>query len=163
MKFCRWDLFEYKGELSEEMSVELAYERAMKTWARWIEKYVDVQKTKVFFRSISAEHKMRQYNQWCYNITQPMMDESYVSVYPKSLIQIIEKLIIGMSKPKINYLNITKLSEYRIDAHPSVYRSMNWKNITQNFQSALSYADCSHWCLPGLPDTWNRLLYASLF
>ncbi|KAG6505065.1 hypothetical protein ZIOFF_037413 [Zingiber officinale] len=24
------------------------------------------------------------------------------------------------------------------------------------------FADCSHWCLPGLPDTWNELLFASL-
>lgn len=22
--------------------------------------------------------------------------------------------------------------------------------------------DCSHWCLPGVPDTWNELLYAHL-
>ncbi|KAK9922706.1 hypothetical protein M0R45_031158 [Rubus argutus] len=26
-----------------------------------------------------------------------------------------------------------------------------------------SSTDCSHWCLPGLPDTWNDLLYAALF
>ncbi|KAL2925036.1 Protein trichome birefringence-like 42 [Bienertia sinuspersici] len=158
-----WDLFEYKGELIEEMSLELAYERAMKTWANWIQKNVDPQKTTVFFRSISAEHKSRQYNQWCYNLTKPIMDESYVSVYPKTLIDIIENIIAKMSNPTVNYLNITKLSEYRIDAHPSVYRSMNWRNITKKFENVLSYADCSHWCLPGLPDTWNRLLYAYLF
>ncbi|KAJ6690149.1 hypothetical protein OIU85_006430 [Salix viminalis] len=21
------------------------------------------------------------------------------------------------------------------------------------------YSDCIHWCVPGLPDTWNELLY----
>ncbi|MCE7766848.1 hypothetical protein GQL56_29935, partial [Pseudomonas putida] len=24
-------------------------------------------------------------------------------------------------------------------------------------------ADCTHWCLPGLPDTWNQLFYTALF
>ncbi|KMT08217.1 hypothetical protein BVRB_6g142350 [Beta vulgaris subsp. vulgaris] len=162
-KFKSWDLFSYKGELTEEMPIELAYERAMKTWATWLENNVNPQKTTVFFRSISAEHKSRQYDQWCYNITKPMKSESYVSVYPNSLVDVIESLVKVMNKPKVNYLNVTKLSEYRIDAHPSVYRSMNWKNITQKFEDVLGYADCSHWCLPGLPDTWNRLLFASLF
>jgi hypothetical protein len=22
--------------------------------------------------------------------------------------------------------------------------------------------DCSHWCLPGIPDSWNELLYSTL-
>ncbi|CAO2814530.1 unnamed protein product [Amaranthus hypochondriacus] len=163
-KIKPWDLFEYKGNLTKEMPIELAFKRGMKTWAKWTVKNIDPNKTSVVFRSISAEHKMRQYNQWCYNVTQPMKDdESYVSVYPKSLIQIIENMINEIRKPKIKYLNITELSEYRIDAHPSVYRSIHWKNIAHNFESVLRYADCSHWCLPGLPDTWNRLLYASLF
>ncbi|XP_021753692.1 protein PMR5-like [Chenopodium quinoa] len=161
-KMKSWDLFEYKGELTEEMPLELAYERAMRTWATWIENNVDSTKT-VYFRSISAEHKSRQYNQWCYNVTKPIIDESYVSVYPESLVDTIETMINGMNNPKVNYLNITKLSSYRMDAHPSVYRSMDWKNITKKFENVLGYADCSHWCLPGLPDTWNRLLYTSLF
>lgn len=136
----------------------------MKTWAKWIKKNVDPKKTTVFFRSISAEHKMRQYNEWCYNVTQIMPEESYVSVYPKSLLNTIESLIAKMSKPQVNYLNITKLSEYRIDAHPSVFRSKDWKNIVaKDYDNKISnYADCSHWCLPGVPDTWNRLLYASI-
>ncbi|ONM61048.1 Protein ESKIMO 1 [Zea mays] len=25
-----------------------------------------------------------------------------------------------------------------------------------------TYADCIHWCLPGLPDTWNHFLYAHI-
>ncbi|XP_021842452.2 protein trichome birefringence-like 40 [Spinacia oleracea] len=162
-KLKSWDLFEYKGELMEEMPMELAYERAMRTWATWMENNVDKEKTTVYFRSISAEHKTRHNDQWCYNVTKPMADESYVSVYPKSLVDIIESTVNAISKPKVNYLNITKLSEYRIDAHPSVYRSMDWKNITQKIENVLGYADCSHWCLPGLPDTWNRLLYVSLF
>ncbi|GMH11088.1 hypothetical protein Nepgr_012929 [Nepenthes gracilis] len=159
-KFKAWDLLQYEGRLVEEMQIELAYERALKTWATWINNNVDTAKTTVFYRSISPEHKAKH---WCYNSTQPIMDESYESLYPRSMTEVTERQIGGM-KNSVRYLNITKLSGYRRDAHPSVYRSMRWKIITSKYQRLLkSNCDCSHWCLPGLPDTWNRLLYASLF
>ncbi|KAF9596948.1 hypothetical protein IFM89_014592 [Coptis chinensis] len=44
--------------------------------------------------------------------------------------------------------------EFRKDGHPSNYRE---PGIT-----VLSIQDCSHWCLPGVPDTWDELLYAHL-
>ncbi|XP_021753687.1 protein trichome birefringence-like 40 [Chenopodium quinoa] len=161
-KFQKWDLLQYKGQLYNAMSVEQAYERGMKTWAKWVRKYVNPKKTTVFFRSISAQHNGRK---GCYNATQPTMDESLVNHFPRSLIDVIEKVIKGMTKSQVKYLNITKLSEYRIDSHPSVYRSSwKWKIYITKYKKMIpSFADCSHWCLPGLPDTWNRLLYASLF
>lgn len=160
----RWDLLEYEGKLIEDMPLEVAYERGMRTWRTWIEKNVDPKKTSVFFRSISTEHKTRSHDQWCYNKTQPIKDVSYKSYYPKPFVDTIERLIKEMSKLKVRYLNISKLSEYRIDAHPSMYRFQDWKNLTKLYEDNLpSYADCSHWCLPGVPDTWNRLLYVSLF
>ncbi|KAL9243764.1 hypothetical protein vseg_017614 [Gypsophila vaccaria] len=155
-----WDVFQYKGKVMEHMPIELAYKRGMKTWAKWAEKNVDPKKTTVFFRSVSPEHKR---DQWCYNVTQPIMDESYKPLFPKSLIDIIEGIVKGINKLQVKYLNITKLSSYRKDAHPSVYRDSRWMNNTNDMRFAESYADCSHWCLPGLPDTWNRLLYVSLF
>ncbi|KAK9689896.1 hypothetical protein RND81_09G089100 [Saponaria officinalis] len=160
-KFKAWDLLQYKRNLTEEMPIELAYERGMKTWAKWVEKNINPRKTIVFYRSISPEHKREH---WCYNVTQPIKDESYKSLFPKSLINIIEKIIKKMkNKLQVKYLNITKLSSYRRDAHPSVYRSVKLKNYTSKYVDIESYADCSHWCLPGVPDTWNMLLYASLF
>ncbi|KAL2937049.1 Protein trichome birefringence, partial [Bienertia sinuspersici] len=150
-KLKAWDLFQYKGQLFEDMPIEKAYDRAMKTWTKWVQKKVDSNKSTVFFQSISAQHNQKQ---WCYNATQPFMDESFEKTFPKSLTYIIESLIRGMSNPQVKYLNITKLSEYRIDAHSSIY--WNKKFIS-------SFADCIHWCLPGLPDTWNELLYASLY
>ncbi|KMT08216.1 hypothetical protein BVRB_6g142340 [Beta vulgaris subsp. vulgaris] len=162
-KFKSWDLFQYGEDLKEEMPIEKAYKRGMRTWAKWIKNNVDPKKTTVFFRSISAEHTQRKYDQWCYNVTQPM-DRSYLSVYPKSFVDTIEGLIKKMSKLQVKYLNITKLTEYRIDAHPSVFRSSDWKILTKKFEDNISgYADCSHWCLPGVPDTWNRLLYVYMF
>ncbi|XP_021842520.1 protein trichome birefringence-like 36 [Spinacia oleracea] len=165
-KYKKWDFIKYKGQLLEEMPVEVAYERGMKTWAKWVEKNVDSTKTKVFFRSVSAQHNGRR---GCYNVTWPIIidedHQGYINHFPKQLITKIENVINGINKVKVNYLNITKLSEYRIDAHPSLYRSSwKWKLYTTKYKRLIpSYADCSHWCLPGLPDTWNRLLYASLF
>ena len=142
-----------------KMENELALETAMKTWAHWIDKNVDMNNTKVFFRSISPEHKE---DQWCYNETKPIMDEPYVATFPKSLVEIVERTIGRMSKPA-RYLNITNLSQYRRYAHPSIYTSRQGKLLTVTQRSdPLTYADCSHWCLPGLPDTWNRLVYASM-
>lgn len=63
----------------------------------------------------------------------------------------LEKVTRNMSKP-VNLLNITTLSQLRKDGHPSIYTG-----------HGSHFSDCSHWCLPGVPDTWNILLYASLF
>ncbi|XP_021842450.2 protein trichome birefringence-like 43 [Spinacia oleracea] len=166
-KMRSWDLFEYEGKLVEEMPIELAYERAMTAWSTWINKnvYVDPNKTTIFFRGLSAVHQTSA--DWCYNITQPIDEESIKSSPQRSdvLVNVIKNVIQGMSNIiQVKYLNITKLSQYRIDAHPSIYRSSQWQLMIKKFENSLTgYADCSHWCLPGLPDTWNRLLYAFLF
>lgn len=60
-------------------------------------------------------------------------------------------------------LNITQLSAYRKDAHVSIYKK-HWTPIDpQQIKNPVSYADCNHYCLPGLQDTWNELLFAKLF
>lgn len=143
--------------------MDLAYKKGMRTWATWIEKNVDPKKTTVFFRSISAEHKTKTKRKWCYNKTQLVLDDSYASDYPNSLVNVIEGLISDFSKFQVKYLNITKLSQYRMESHPSIYRYKDWRNLSTKYEDIVSIRpDCSHWCLPGVPDTWNRLLYASL-
>lgn len=63
----------------------------------------------------------------------------------------------------VTLLNITQLSEFRKDAHTSVYTERRGKLLTKEQKSdPNTYADCIHWCLPGVPDTWNELLYAYL-
>lgn len=68
---------------------------------------------------------------------------------------IVEEVIKQMKTP-VTLLNITSLSGYRIDGHPSVYGKRSGKHSTSSFQ------DCSHWCLPGVPDSWNEILFAHL-
>ncbi|KAK6159161.1 hypothetical protein DH2020_006475 [Rehmannia glutinosa] len=46
-------------------------------------------------------------------------------------------------------LDITHMSEFRADAHPST-------------AGGKRHDDCMHWCLPGLTDTWNDLFIAHL-
>lgn len=151
-------MFEYKGNLSVELPREVAYKRGMRTWLSWLKKNVDPNKTTVFFRSISPTHTARKYDQWCYNETRPKKYDSYELGSAKSLVGVIERLIKGIKTLQVKYLNITKLSEYRIDAHPSIYTTES-NSLTKKLEDNRSgFLDCSHWCLPGLPDTWNRLL-----
>ncbi|KAJ4977370.1 hypothetical protein NE237_002476 [Protea cynaroides] len=156
-KLQTWDFLQYKSKLMKDLEVDAAFEMGMKTWAHWIDHNINPIKTTVFFRSISPEHKLG--NQWCHNQTQLIMDESYIELFPRSITGIVEKTIQKMRTP-VKYLNITRLSQYRKDAHPTVYTSKQGKLLTdeQRKQPQL-YGDCSHWCLPGLPDTWNLLLY----
>ena len=45
----------------------------------------------------------------------------------------------------IKLFDITKMSSYRQDAHPSSQTKI------------ASPTDCKHWCLPGVPDYWNEI------
>ncbi|KAM7276999.1 hypothetical protein ACFE04_018865 [Oxalis oulophora] len=148
-KIRAWDVFEHDGQLDETMELESAMEMAMKTWANWVETKVDRRKTRTFFRSITAAHYGKHS---CFGITMPLMDEEYSTVhYPKLVGNVVGRVLENMTFP-IKYLNITKLTQFRVDAHPGKY----------SLKGGVVHEDCSHWCLPGVPDQWNRLLYASL-
>lgn len=71
--------------------------------------------------------------------------------------------VVGRMRVPVTFLNITQLSEHRIDGHTSVYTEVQGKILSEEQKAnPLRYADCIHWCLPGVPDTWNQLLYAYL-
>lgn len=71
--------------------------------------------------------------------------------------KIVEEVISRMHVPVV-LLNITKLTNYRKDGHPSIYG----KKMTEGEKLSKRRQDCSHWCLPGIPDTWNELIYVTL-
>ncbi|KAM1241541.1 hypothetical protein FF1_046862 [Malus domestica] len=112
-KIKTWDLFQYDGKTVENMEIELAFDMAMNTWARWVDQNVDVTKTRVLFRSISPEHRGKH---WCCNKTQPILDDSNETIFPGKIIKVVERT---MQRP-VTYLNITKLSQHGRDAHPAV-------------------------------------------
>lgn len=66
--------------------------------------------------------------------------------------ELIKQTKTAQFKPQ--FLNITYLTELRRDGHPSSHREQGTPPSAPQ--------DCSHWCLPGVPDAWNELLYAHL-
>jgi hypothetical protein len=72
---------------------------------------------------------------------------------------VLEKVLRNM-KTHVRYLNVTQMTDFRKDGHPSVYRKQNVS--PEERKSPLLFQDCSHWCLPGVPDAWNEILYAEL-
>lgn len=71
--------------------------------------------------------------------------------------------IVDRMKVPVTFINITQISEHRKDAHTSVYTEIQGKVLDDEQKlNPKKYADCIHWCLPGVPDTWNQLFYAYL-
>ncbi|PON79116.1 Trichome birefringence-like family [Parasponia andersonii] len=98
----------------------------------------------------------------CYNETSIIEDPNYWGSDRKSIMQVLGQ-VFSKSKYPVTFLNITQLSNYRKDAHTSIYKKQ-WNPLTpEQIANPVSYADCVHWCLPGLQDTWNELLFAKLF
>ncbi|PRQ49439.1 putative PMR5 domain, PC-Esterase [Rosa chinensis] len=105
---------------------------------------------KTFFRTISPRHFFN--GDWntggsCDNTT-PMSGGSEV-VQEGSSDLIIESALRG-TKTKI--LDITALSQLRDEGHVSRY----------TIRGTAAVNDCLHWCLPGIPDTWNEILIAQI-
>ncbi|XP_076892650.1 protein trichome birefringence-like 5 [Bidens hawaiensis] len=135
-----------------------AFRRALKTWGKWIDKNMDKDKL-VFYRGYSSAHFRG--GEWdsggtCHGETEPIKSGRIIETYPPKM-QIIEEVIKEMRFPVV-LLNVTRLTNFRKDGHPSVYG----KNVTGLKKVSTKREDCSHWCLPGVPDAWNELIYATL-
>ncbi|CAA3003011.1 Hypothetical predicted protein [Olea europaea subsp. europaea] len=147
-----WDYMEDGGKLYKDTNRLIAYYKGLTTWARWINRNIDPLKTKVFFQGISPTHyegkDWSEPSKSCNGERLPFSGFKYPAATPFSTI-VVNKVLSRINKP-VYLLDITLLSQYRKDAHPTYY-------------SLHRGLDCSHWCLPGLPDTWNELLYAATF
>ncbi|OAY33962.1 protein trichome birefringence-like 39 [Manihot esculenta] len=147
-----WKYMQEGNKKYTDMNRLIAFYKGLATWARWVNRNVDPSKTKVFFQGISPTHyEGRDWNQpakSCPGETQPFFGQRYPAGTPMAWV-VVNKVLSRIKKP-VYLLDVTALSQYRKDAHPSAYNDDH-------------STDCSHWCLPGLPDTWNQLLYAFLF
>lgn len=54
----------------------------------------------------------------------------------------------GIRTDGFRFLDVTEMSAKRGDAH-----------LGSRGQQNMKAADCAHWCLPGLPDTWSDMLF----
>lgn len=148
----------------EELDGLGAMELAMKTWAKWVDSHVDPLKKQVFFVTMSPTHLWSQ--EWnpgsrgnCYNENTPINLETYWGTGSDLPTMRMVEDILSQLGSKITVLNITQLSEYRKDGHPSIYRKF-WETLSpEQLAKPESYSDCIHWCLPGVPDVWNQLLF----
>ncbi|WOK95501.1 protein trichome birefringence-like 34 [Canna indica] len=158
--------FEDEKQNLEEFEMVEGFEMALKEWSNWLESNRNLN-AQVFFVSLSPTHVWG--DEWgaastqnCYNETEPIHKEGYASRGSDyKMMHIVEDTVAQLSQKGVHVqiLNITQLSEYRKDGHPSIYRRY-WVNLTdQELAKPNSYADCTHWCVPGVPDAWNELLY----
>ncbi|TVU39051.1 hypothetical protein EJB05_12453 [Eragrostis curvula] len=60
-----------------------------------------------------------------------------------------QHLMKALEQSTFRVLDISRMSEFRADAHPST-------------TGGKKHDDCMHWCLPGPTDTWNDLLAVNL-
>eukprot|EP00897_Mesotaenium_endlicherianum_P010379 jgi/Mesen1/936/ME000118S00116 len=104
----------------------------------------------VLLRTMSPRHFMD--GEWdsggrCDNIKVSLNAKDLAKRSSRDLVS--EEAVAGTS---VHLMNVTYLSDFRGEAHLS--RWDYWKRA--NVQ------DCLHWCLPGIPDTWNEILYARI-
>ncbi|CAH9106403.1 unnamed protein product [Cuscuta epithymum] len=110
-------------------------------------KYPDL---KAFYRSISPRHFFN--GDWdtggtCDNTT-PRSSELEV-LQDESADSSAEGAVRGT---QVKLLDITAVSQLRDEGHISRY----------SVKATSGVQDCLHWCLPGVPDTWNELLFAQI-
>ncbi|KAG4166718.1 hypothetical protein ERO13_A13G150600v2 [Gossypium hirsutum] len=146
-----WDYIEVGGVIKKDMDRMQAFEIALNTWAGWVDANIDPSKSLLFFQGISPSH----YNGtlWgepkaknCVGQKQPLLGTTYPGGLPPA-VDVVKKVLSKMKKP-VKLLDITLLSLLHKDGHPSMYGLGGSTGM-----------DCSHWCLAGVPDTWNELLY----
>ncbi|XVF78726.1 hypothetical protein PTKIN_Ptkin14bG0158700 [Pterospermum kingtungense] len=151
----------------QEYNVTTAYRIALETWANWLESNINPHLQKVFFMSMSPTHLWsREWrsgsNENCFNESYPIQGPYWGTGSNLAVMEILDDILHEL-KINVTFLNITQLSEYRKDAHTTVFGERRGKLLTKEQRAdPKNFADCIHWCLPGVPDTWNEILYAYL-
>ncbi|KAL2467848.1 Protein trichome berefringence-like 7 [Forsythia ovata] len=139
--------FQIGGRMKLGMSISNAFRTALATWRSWVESEVNPNRTRVFFRTFESTHWSSGARQNCKVTKQPL---SKISRRQKSSISdAIIDAVNNISIP-VTLLHVTPMSAFRSDAHVGA-----WSDNP-------SVPDCSHWCLPGVPDMWNELLFSFL-
>ncbi|KAL6905972.1 hypothetical protein ACP4OV_003573 [Aristida adscensionis] len=159
----------YWSENDEVPRIE-AYGRVFKTWSDWLEENIDPARTTVFFMTISPLHISP--DRWgnpngikCVKETLPYMNYSApLDLYhDMRLPNLVAKVAASMKRVPVTLIDITRMSDYRKDAHTSLYSIRQGKLLTPKQKAQPEkYADCIHWCLPGVPDVWNQILYTRI-
>ncbi|KAL2943331.1 Protein trichome birefringence-like 38 [Bienertia sinuspersici] len=147
------DYIQMGNKVYKDMDRLVAYKYGLTTWSMWVDNNTNAHNTKIFFQGISPTHYRSQ--EWnstsgtCKGEIKPLAGSKYPTGLPPA-VGVVKEILSSMST-KVTLLDITILSQLRKDGHPSIY------GLDGNQGN-----DCSHWCLPGVPDTWNEMLFALL-
>ncbi|OIW00471.1 hypothetical protein TanjilG_05821 [Lupinus angustifolius] len=140
--------FKVGGSLNLGMSIPAAFRIALETWASWVEREIDRNRTHVFFRTFEPSHWSDQTRGTCNLTRYPSLetDGRDQHLFSDTVLEVVKNVAFP-----INVLHVTSMSAFRSDAHVGIW------------SDNLSMQDCSHWCLPGVPDMWNEIVLSQLF
>ncbi|KAL0368001.1 UNVERIFIED_CONTAM: protein trichome birefringence-like 10 [Sesamum calycinum] len=154
--------FQEGSEVKMDMRVDTAYRKSLETVISWVHREVNTTKTQVFFRTFAPVHFSG--GDWrsggtCHleNYPEPNSSSELSDTLTKYTIfaQVVSAHTNTSNFSALHVLNITHMSSRRKDGHSSLYYLGPKRG-----PAPIHRQDCSHWCLPGVPDTWNELLYA---
>ncbi|KAH6824135.1 TRICHOME BIREFRINGENCE-LIKE 7 [Perilla frutescens var. hirtella] len=139
--------FQNGGRMKLGMPISNGFKIALATWQSWVENEVNPNKTRVFFRTFESSHWSSGSRQNCKVTMQPSLKVK--GKQKSSISDAIIKAVNNVSIP-VTLLHVTPMGAFRSDAHVG-----SWSDNP-------SVPDCSHWCLPGVPDMWNELVFSFL-
>ncbi|CAO1942506.1 unnamed protein product [Urochloa humidicola] len=139
--------FEAGGVLKLGTSINAAFKMALETWASWVKERVDLRRTRVFFRTYEPSHWSGLNQKVCEVTEQPTTEAKGND--RREFGDILADVVANTSVP-VTVLNVTLMGAFRSDAHIGLWSHPN------------TILDCSHWCLPGVPDAWNELVFSHL-
>lgn len=153
MRANKWEMFVGRKPNTDRKLAEIgsAKNLTIHSMVKWVDFQISQNpQLKVFFRTISPRHFFN--GDWntggsCNN-TKPLSSGSEV-LQDGSIDTVVESAVKGS---KVKLLDITALSKLRDEGHIS----------RDSLTAAKGVQDCLHWCLPGVPDTWNEILCAQL-
>ncbi|CAF2145216.1 hypothetical protein HID58_049807 [Brassica napus] len=152
-----------EGEFLKDISHAKVF--TIRSVAKWLDAQLPLHpRLRAFFRTISPRHFRN--GDWntggnCNN-TVPLSRGSEINGDDGSVDATVESAVNGT---RIKILDITALSELRDEAHisGSKLKPRKPKKVKSNVTSTAPVInDCLHWCLPGVPDTWNELFIAQI-
>uniref|UniRef100_A0A0D9WQW3 Uncharacterized protein n=1 Tax=Leersia perrieri TaxID=77586 RepID=A0A0D9WQW3_9ORYZ len=144
-----WDYVQDGNNTYRDMERLDAFSKGLSTWARWVDANIDASRTQD--GEVAAPPSPADGG--CYDQTRPLQEATSSDGGGGGLLpeQVVVRGVVGSMATAVSLLDITRMSQLRIDAHPSVYGGPGRDGM-----------DCTHWCIAGLPDAWNHIMYAML-
>ncbi|KAL2320936.1 hypothetical protein Fmac_029905 [Flemingia macrophylla] len=153
--------FQIGEEVKMNMTTEDAFRKSMETVVDWIANEVNTNKTYVLFRTYAPVHfRGGDWNTGggCHLETLPDLGTlpAVSDAHFTTIIDVLSERTNKSNVLNLDLLNVTQMSMRRKDGHASIYY------LGPDSTASMQRQDCSHWCLPGVPDSWNEMLYALL-